>query len=133
MAYQNPEHYLSVDRVPFSRCIPEIVGEKTIAAIGAAPTLTRLMPMAYNTSTNKWVVWTNGGANGTGTILAFIWPDEVPTDAANDTLAVMLLAGELHFDDIPVPSGETSANLKTALRSGPRTVDFTIRGLDQVR
>lgn len=113
------------------RMWPTVAQPKTVAGVSGAPLLARALPMAFNTSTNKWVVWTSGGANGTGTVSGFLM-DPVQTHATDDSLAQMMLGGEIHFDDIPVPSGETSANLKTSLRSGPRGLGLTIVGLDQV-
>lgn len=96
-------------------------------------TLERLTPVAYNTSTNKWTVWTDGGANGTGDIRGFIWPDAVDLDADDDVLAQVMLAGRVHYEDIVLPYGEAEADLKAALRSGPRELGLIIEGLDQVR
>lgn len=113
------------------RMWPETIHPKEIAAISGAPLLARGLPMAFNTSTSKWVVWTSGGANGTGTVSGFL-AEPHQSNATDETLAPMMMRGKIHFDDIPVPSGETSANLKTSLRSGPRGLGIDIDGLDQV-
>lgn len=96
-------------------------------------TLAGLTPVAFNTSTNLWVVWTNGGANGTGTISGFVWPDDVVLDASDEVTGQVLLEGKIHFDDIVVPSGETEANLKTAIRGNLRALGLVVQGLTQVR
>lgn len=95
-------------------------------------TLAGLTPVAYNTSSNEWVVWATGGANGTGTISGFVWPDDIVLDASDEVLGNVLLEGTVHFDDIVVTGG-TEAQLKTALRDGPRALGLHIQGLDQVR
>lgn len=133
MAYQDNELFSSASRDSSLRVFPKSIAPKTLAAAAGGPTLPALTPLAFNTSTNKWVVWTNGGSNGTGTISGFLWPDAVTLDATDDTLAQVLMAGDVHYEDIPVPSGETLANLKTALRSGPRALGLMIKGLDNVR
>lgn len=218
------------------RCIPALIKAATIAAVSGAPTLAKLTPMAYNTSTNKWNVWTYsagevttltksgtvsggtftltvngdtttaiaynasnatvlaalvalgtvnaadvvltggainsaalvatwggqftnqditvsidgalltgggsyvlttvaGSANGAdGSVgLAFVWPEAVVTSATDDTLANLLFAGEIHLDDIVVPSGETLANLKIVLQKYARKNNFNIQGLVQYR
>lgn len=96
-------------------------------------TLERLTPVAFNTSTNKWAVWTHGGGNGTGTISGFVWPDAVTLDATGDVIGQVMLAGRVHYDDIALPYGEIADNLKAALRSGPRALGIFVEGLDQVR
>lgn len=132
MTYAANQLWETGDNRPVNlRAFAEVVQPKTLAT--GSGTIYRLTPMAYNTSTNKWVVWTNGGSNGTGTVSGFLWPDEVTLDGSDDVLANIMLRGRVHFDDIVVPSGETEANLKTALRSGPRALGLTIEGLSQVR
>jgi len=134
MAYAARELLSSSDQDRFPRAKPKpdtgvIVG--TLAAVGAAPTYPVLTPMAFNTSTAKWVVWTSGGANGTGKVSGFVYPDAVVTDAANEVMAQLLVDGVVHLDDLEVPSGETLANLKIALRTPTtRSVKLHVEGLD---
>lgn len=71
-------------------------------------------------------------AYGTSVIAGFLWPDEVVL-ATGEVLGQVMLAGEIHYDDIPLPSGETEADLKAALRSGPRALGIYIQGLTEVR
>lgn len=92
-----------------------------------------LTPLAFNTSTNKWVVWTHNGSNGTGTIAGFLWSDPVTLHSTLDVLGQVMLRGQVQFQDIVIPYGQIEANLKAALRSGPRTLGLEIKGLDQVR
>lgn len=132
MAYTANELVSSVTTIPATlRVWPTSVHPKTISNVGAAPLYAALTPMAFNTSTNEWVVWASGGANGTGTIGGFL-QEACQTDATNDVLANMIMGGDIHYEDIPVPSGQTLADLKTALRNGMRAKGFNIVGLDQV-
>lgn len=96
-------------------------------------TLAVLTPIAFNTSTNVWVVWTNGGANGTGTIGGFVWSDDVVLDSDEEVLGNVLLEGKIHYDDIVLPGGELEADLQTALRSGLRDKGIIVQGLTQFR
>lgn len=134
MPLNNPDQMSSTTVGSSLRIWPADGGIETkeVAAVSGAPLLPLLTPMAYNTSTGIWVVWTNGGANGTGTIKGFL-ARELQTHATNTALASMLTAGQVHFDDIPVPAGETEGNLITALQSGPRESNLLIKGLADVR
>lgn len=116
------------DFVQQLRARADHIQPKTFAS--GSGTLERLTPVAFNTSSTKWVVWTNGGSNGTGTIKGFIWPDPVVLSASGEVLGNVMTAGLIHFADIVVPYGETSGNLKTALRGTVRALGFTIQGLD---
>lgn len=132
MAYNANELYKSASGTnPFPRCEPRTIQPKTFAS--GSGTLDPLTPVAFNTSSNKWVVWANGGANGAGTIKGFVGFDAVVLDSDEEVLGNVILEGKLHLDDIPVPSGQTLSNLKIALRSGPRDLGLIIQGLDQVR
>ena len=67
------------------------------------------------------------------TIKGFVWPDAVVLDSDEEVIGNVLLEGKLHYDDIALPAGEIAANLKGALRDGPRALGLIIQGLDQVR
>lgn len=106
----------------------------TFANVALGPTLAKLTPLAFNTSTKKWVAWTTGGANGTGVIGGFAWPDAVVLDATGEVQGQILVNGVVHLDDIAVPSGETLANLKTAIKSPTtRSVRLDIQGLADIQ
>lgn len=114
---------------PTPRCAAEHIQPKTFAS--GSGTLAALTPVAYNTSTQKWVQWANGGANGTGSIMGFVWPDPVILDGANEVIGQVCMEGDIHFDDIPVVGG-TLAQLKTACET-LRDLGFTIQGLPNFR
>lgn len=128
----NPNELFASNTVSaLKRVEAKTIQPKTFAS--GSGTLAQLTPIAFNTSTGFWVPWTDGGANGTGTISGFVWPDEVVLDSDDEVMGNVLLEGKVHYDDIALPSGETEANLKTALRDGPRGLGLIIQGLDQVR
>lgn len=103
------------------------VGQKALAA--GSGTIARLTPMALNTSTHFWTPFQSGGLNGVGTIGGFLWPNDAVLDAANQTLGVIMLRGEIHIDDIPIIAGYTLAQLKTAINaSSLRQKGILIRG-----
>lgn len=129
VAYGTNEQYASSTQGKRLRVQPTVIQPKTFAA--GSGTLAPLTPVAYNTSTNKWVVWTNGGANGTGTIKGFVGLDAVVLDAANEVLGNVILGGIIHYEDIVLPSGESAGNLKTALTGTVRQLGFTVQGLEK--
>lgn len=135
MAYATRELVSEQERDPYPKIHPAPGGVqvKTFAATTPAATYEPGTPVAYNTATNKWVVWTNGGANGTDDIRGIVYPDAITTDGTNDVMGAVMLLGEIPYEDVVLPSGETADNLKTALRSGPRDIGLHITGLDQVR
>ena len=118
MALGTNELFSSATQDPFPRIKPVHVFSKTISAITGGPELGVGFPLAFNTSTNKWVPWTTGGVNGTGTIRAFVYPDAIQSDATDDVLGQIMIAGDIHHDDVLVPSGETQNNLTIALKAG---------------
>ncbi len=132
MAYDPNQLFGTYSGLPaLKRVIAKTIQPKTFAA--GTGTLAKLTPVVYNTSTNQWTVWANGGANGTGTIKGFVWPDPITLVSDKEVIGNVLIEGKIHFDDIALPTGQTAANLKTACRSGPRDLGLFIQGLDQVR
>jgi hypothetical protein len=95
------------------RCFATVVQPKTFAS--GSLTLAKLTPVAYNTSTGFFQIFASGGSNGTGTIDGFVWPDQIVLDGSNEVTGQVMLAGRIHLDDIPIVSGYTLAQLKTAL------------------
>lgn len=135
MAYTANEQFQSANgKGSALRCFPGYDGSiqpKTFAS--GSGTLAALTPVAFNTSTSKWVPYASGGANGTGTISGFVWPDAVVLDGTNDVLGNVILGGRIHLDDIPIISGYTLAQLKTSLLSDARSRGFIIEGLANFR
>lgn len=116
---------------------PGAVATKEFAAIVAETLLPVGLPVAYNTSTNKWVPWDADGSNGTDTMKGIVYPEAIQTDGTNSVLGNVMLKGQAHYDDIWAAVNslglETADDLKTELRSGPRSIGIAIQGLTQVR
>lgn len=51
----------------------------------------------------------------------------------DDVLGEVMTHGSIHYDDITVPTGETEANMKAALKDGPGSRGLVIQGLIDVR
>jgi hypothetical protein len=70
------------------------------------------------------------GIDGSGG-LAFVWPIALQTDATNDTLGNLSFDAIIHLGDIPIPAGQTLANLKTALRRFRPSQQLQHPGIDR--
>lgn len=103
------------------------------AVAGSATTLKRCSPVAFNTSTKFYVPWASGGANGTGTIVGFVWPDEVVLDTTNAVQAVIFAGGRIAYSDIAatVASGSITA-LKTELQNNALSRGIIVEGLEDI-
>lgn len=116
------------------RCFPHSTQTKEFAA--GSGTLAPLTALAYNTTTDKWVVFDADGTNGTNIIKGFLWPDELVLDSDEEVLGVVAMNGRIHVDDIPEVSGSyNNAQLLAALRgesaSNVRSLGFVIEGLSK--
>lgn len=130
MALETNELFASASRSNDGRIIPRRSLVKTLAAVSGGPTLNPGFPLAYNTSTKKLVPWTNGGANGTGVINCILLVQNVAS-ATDDVHVVVMTEGEVHYDAILLPSGETQPNLKAALQAfATRSNLLVIKGLE---
>ena len=131
--YGANQWYSSTVRSPYPRIVPEVALSKTIGPITGAPTLEVGYPMAYDDAELKWVPWTASGTSNTNIIKGFVYPVDIVASASVDVLGVLMLKGEIHYDDIILPTGEAEADLQTALRDGPLARGLIIRGLTEVR
>jgi len=95
-------------------------------------TLAQLTPVAFNTSTLKYVPWDQDGSNGTNVIEGFVWPDAIVLDGSDEVLGNVLLGGKLHFDDLPaatdVDANATAAGWNAALRAA-KTFGLYVEGV----
>ena len=130
---QNANEQFSQTAGPGSglRIFPALTRACSLAA--GATALAVGTPMAYNTSTNLWVVFASGGANGTGTIGGFVYPNPAPRHATDETTAVLMLKGKIHISDIPILAGYTLAQLKTEMQSVAFRKGLEVEGLESVR
>ncbi len=130
MALETNELFDSVSRSNDGRIISRRNLVKTLAAQAGAPLLGVGIPLAFNTSTDLWTQWASGGANGTGTVSAVLYTAK-QTSATEEVQVVVMYEGEIHIDAFVVPSGQTLANLKIALRDlATRSPLLVIKGLD---
>lgn len=105
---------------------------KTFAT--GAVTLAKGSPVAFDTVSKTWKIWANAGGDETNLIRAFIWPDDVKLDAADEVLGQVLMAGRVHAGDVVLPAGETQPNLDAALQAGVRErTGIIIEGLAEFR
>lgn len=133
MALETNELFASANGNTTKRIIPRRTLVKTLAAIAGAPSLAQCFPLAYNTSTKLLVPWTNGGANGTGVVNCFLYVAK-DSSATEEVQVVVMSEGEIHYDDIVLPSGELQANLKAALQAfATRSSLLVIKGLEQAQ
>jgi len=133
MATKQPEFFSSAAGIGSGlRVEPGTIQPKLIDNIAGGPTLAKLTPMAFNTSTKKWVVWDQDGTNGASVVRGFIWPDAVVTDATDDVIGQLLLTGKIHFDDLPamatVDGAATAAGWNQAMRDA-QTYGLLVEGI----
>lgn len=120
---------------PRLRIIDTVAVSVIFAAGGALITLPKGTVVSYNTSTDLWVEWATGGANGTGLVKGIVLDDKTDPlilQVTDTVVGVVMLAGEAHRDDL-VSGGGTSAQLDAALQSDARSVGIIVRGLDLIR
>lgn len=136
MAYATNEQFSS-ENGPGSglRVIADENGGIQVKSLAAGSgTLAPLTALAFNTSTNSWQVFDADGSNGTDEIKGFLWPDEVTLDGSDEVMAQVLMAGQVHYDDIPLVSGSyNQSELAAALKSAARPLGLRIQGLAEVR
>jgi len=131
MAYATNELFSSNTPAAPTRTIARETAPKNLAA--GAGTLAVNTPMAFNTATNFWVPWTNGGANGTGVLKGILFPDAAVLDAGGEVIAHVLIRGIVHADDVKAASAEADADVEAILRTEARLLGIEVQGLDQVR
>lgn len=146
MALETNELFSKVTVGDQLRLFPANGGNKPInlAAVSGGASLVQGVPLAYNTSTDTWGVWTQGGLNGSGVISAILMEDATVNDSGSndtETIAVVMILGELHRDDINTAAiralcggSPTEANLDTALRAATmREKGLHVQGLTLVQ
>ncbi|HCT44790.1 MAG TPA: hypothetical protein DF699_06235 [Phycisphaerales bacterium] len=87
------------------------------AAAGSDTTYPVGMLLAYNTATDKWVPWVDGGSNGTGTVSGIVGPRPHDALAAGETLGNVALQGKFDFVALSSAAGDNAATLAAALRA----------------
>lgn len=140
MALGANELFASQSRGPLSRM--EALATKVVHLednAGSVPALLpRGTPLCYDTSTSQWCVYEDAGSNGRGTIRGFLMETQYD-DETDDVLAVVLLRGRVHRDDVNTSAiravlggsgGTSEAELDVALKvRGLRDMGIDIVGL----
>lgn len=85
-----------------------------IAAFAGDPVLEIGFPLQESAAAGTYEAWSNVGGKD---ISCFIDPSRHQTSSTGETLAVVLLEGDVHRDAVQLPSGETQGNLDAALRN----------------
>lgn len=112
---------------------PQGVKPKKFKNVALGPTLKAGSAVAYDTSTNNWVVWTQAGINETNLIKGFVWPDDIVLHATNEVIGNVMIMGSLHRADVEL-NGETSNNMDAALQDKViKEQGFIVEGLPRTR
>lgn len=126
MATVTNERYTQNNNVnPFKSIAPKRLIVGRLNPTNPVKTLIAGTPMAFDTGNPGWVAWTDGGANETGIIKAFI-PDgsDVTTDLVDDDVVTLMVAGRIAEEAVVLPAGEAQPALDAALKD-----DLLGRGL----
>lgn len=133
MAYAANELFGKSDYDPFPRIIPEKVIVATFAPDVAEAELAVGTPVAYDEAAYNWKPWSAAGTGDVDEIKGFIYPDTVQLDGSGEVLAQVMVKGEIHYEDIVRPDGESAADLREALRTQCMARGLMVRGLTEVR
>lgn len=148
MALGVNEVFDSASRGAFPRLIAAPNGVKTVHLednAGSVPVELPIgTPIAYDTSATQWCVYEDGGSNGRGTIVGFVYGAPQSDDETDDVLIDILIRGQVHRDDVNTAAirallggsgGTSEAELDAALRGGTpslRELGIDVVGLTKV-
>lgn len=147
MALETNELYNEQTRDDQKRLFPDAnvgVRPRMLVAVSGGASLLQGTPLAVHTTTGLWHVYTQGGANGLGTISGILMEDITINDSGSnntETLAQVMLGGRLHRDDVNTAEirallngSPSEANLDAALRAPTmREKGLHVEGLDLVQ
>lgn len=139
MALKKEELFSSTDRAARVRITPDARGlyRATFDPDAGVELLPAGAPVAFDTSLNLWVPYTQGGANGSNIIAGFVWEESIQIDAADEVLGVIMVKGEVERDDVNTAAvraelrgAPSEANLDAALSAASlREKGIFVRGL----
>ncbi len=95
----------------------------------ATSPLPALTPMAQNSSPGVWGPWDANGANDTDAVKGFL-AEEHQLDGTDETMANMIMRGDLHYADILAAVVERGVEVEADLLTELRTVALRELGLD---
>lgn len=129
MAFDPNELMKTGETVSFNKRVrADRLEPKTFA--GGTGTIKAMTPVARNASNGLWGLWDSDGANTLDAIQGFLWEDLTLVSGA-ETLAQVMVAGVIHYDEIVLPSeDENDTTLKAGLRATMRAKNIYIDGLD---
>jgi hypothetical protein len=133
MSYAANELFGKSDYNPFPRIIPEKVIVATLSPDVAETELAVGTPMAYDEAAYNWKPWSAAGTGDVDEIKAFVYPSPVQLDGSEEVLAQLMVKGEIHYEDVVRPDGESAADLREALRTQCMARGLIVRGLTDVR
>lgn len=131
MAYTANELYNETVQAKELRFAPTAMEPKSIDGLAGAPLLAAGTMMGFDTAANFWVPWDPAGIVGEDVCRGFLL-NAVQTDATSEVIAVIMLAGTLHRDDVAL-NGETQNDVDTELKIVKTRGPFIVQGLDEVR
>lgn len=102
-----------------------------------------LTAVFYDDLVSGWKPWTFGrsiegfmlgasGVNSNGGPYTFNRSGRQQLHTTDQTIGLVILGGQFHYPELPLPPGETVLNFQAALRSGTRENNLKIMGLDGV-
>lgn len=133
MALGSRELFSSTAGPTHLRYFAEDVQPVTFATNAGAPVLAPLTAVAFNRSSNQWVIFDADGSNNTDEVRGFVMPqkDPIQLSASDETTVNVIMKGKVHYDDIPLVSGSyNQAELLADIQTGAlRDAGITVEGL----
>lgn len=114
------------------RIYPKVALGVVFAQAGADKELPVGTVVAFNTSTNGYTEWANGGMNDTDQIRGVVHPEAVTVLTTGEVVGTIMVEGEAHRDEL-LSDGGTSGQLDAALAAQARERGIIVRGLADVR
>lgn len=133
MAYDERELYDSADKDAFPRIGPKRVLPCTFGTDAAETELAVGTPVAFDEANFVWVAWSASGTGDVDEIKGFIYPDALQLSATGEVIGQVMVEGDIHYDDIVLPDGESATDLREALRTDCLARGLVVRGLSKIR
>ena len=91
--------------------------------------------MAYDTVNDYYVGWDPAGANGVEIAKGVLWPDPLTLDAADESIAQLMVMGTVRLEDLTEGDGITATptDIQDAVKATFRDLGIIVQNLDTVR
>lgn len=91
--------------------------------------------VAYDTVNNHYVAWDPAGINGVNVAKGVLWPEAVSPDAADECIALVMMAGTIRLEDLKAGAGVTATptQIKDAVAATFRELGIIVLDHDEVR